>query len=79
MSVTGSKKAKGQKQSRKGSRHKFAGRNNGPARQRYWSSGRLEARKIRALMRDHGLTRSAARALWHATRKGRLKTGSGAG
>ena len=71
--AVGSKKAKGQKESRKGSRHKFGGRNNGPARQRYWSSGRLEARKIRSLMRDHGLTRLVAYALWHAVRKGRLR------
>lgn len=47
--------------------------NNGPARQRYWQEGRLRARKIRRLMKDHGMTREAATALWDWTRTTRLR------
>jgi hypothetical protein len=71
--IVGSKKKKGQQQSKKGSKHKFTGRNNGPARQKYWASGRLEARKIAALMQHNDLTRAEAYVLWHAARQGRKK------
>jgi hypothetical protein len=64
----------GSKSKKTGNKHKFVGRNNGPARQRYWTSGRLAERKIRNLMRHCGLTREQAYALWHAARKGRVKT-----
>jgi len=58
----------------KGNKHKYGGRNNGPARQRYWQSGRLEERKVRHLMVHNGMTRSAAMALWRSVRLGRRKT-----
>lgn len=64
------------KQGVKGNKHKFSGRNNGPARERYWRSGRLEERKVRALMRHNGLTRAQARALWLASRTTRRKFGT---
>lgn len=57
-----------------GNKHKWSGRNNGPSRQRYWSSGRLEARKVKALMKNTGMTRSAALVAWREARKGRMKT-----
>jgi len=60
-------------QRRKGSRHKFGGRNNGPSRQHYWSSGRLEEHKVEALMRHNRLTRGEAYSLWHRTRRTRMK------
>lgn len=47
---------------------KRPGANNGPARQRYWASGRLMKRKVKALMVHCGLTRAEAEAQWLATR-----------
>jgi hypothetical protein len=55
------------------SRHKFAGRNNGPSRQRYWASNRLEQHKVKALMLYNGLSRAEAVVLWNRTRTGRRK------
>lgn len=65
-------------QRKKGKKKKFAGRNNGPARERYWRTGRLEEHKVRALMRHNGLSRAAARALWLASRTTRRKTAAAA-
>lgn len=59
------KKAKG------APRSKRTGANNGPARQRYWASGRLMARKVKALMQHCGLTRAEAEVLWLDTRQRR--------
>lgn len=59
------------------SRHKFGGRNNGPARQRYWLSGRLRKRKVARLVRCCGMTPQAAEALWITTRR-RVKRGGAA-
>ena len=55
------------------SKHKFAGRNNGPARQRYWASNRLEQHKVKALMLT-GMTRAEAVAHWNSVRTTRRKT-----
>jgi hypothetical protein len=52
---------------------KKTGRNNGPARQRYWRSGRLEESKVYNLMRYNGMTRAAAIAYWRIARQGRMK------
>lgn len=54
-------------------RSKRLGANNGPARQRYWASGRLEERKIKAIMENDGCTRAVAYIRWHDSRKGRMK------
>ena len=54
--------------SRKKKHHKNAGDNNAPARQRYWQSGRLRDRKIKALMEHNGMTRAEATALWDEQR-----------
>lgn len=54
--------------SRKKKHRKNAGDNNGPARQRYWQSGRLRERKIKALMKHNGLTRAEATIQWDDTR-----------
>ena len=59
---------------RKRSEHKFTGRNNSPARERYWRENRLRERKIRNLMRHNGLTRAAAYLLWTSVRRTRMKT-----
>jgi hypothetical protein len=56
---------------KKGKKKKFAGRNNGPARGRYWSERRLKDRKIANLMRCCGLTRFEAEVAW--VRTGRMK------
>lgn len=53
---------------KKGKKKKFAGRNNGPARQRYRASGRLEEHKVRNLMRHSGMSRSEAIAHWRSVR-----------
>jgi hypothetical protein len=58
---------------KKGRIKSVAGRNNGPARQRYWSSGRLRERKIKAIMKNDGCTRAVAMARWLDHRKGRIK------
>jgi hypothetical protein len=58
---------------KKGKKHKFAGRNVGPARQRYWKEGRLRTRKVAALVRCCGLSEEAAIVLWDSTRQGRRK------
>lgn len=52
---------------------KVAGRNAGPARERYWRSGRLEDKKVRALVKHCGMSERDARALWRAERLGRIK------
>lgn len=44
---------------------KSKGKNNGPARQRYWASGRLEEHKVRHIMKDTELPRAVATQLWH--------------
>jgi hypothetical protein len=59
---------------KKGKKKKFAGRNNGPARQRYWQYDRLEEHKVKAIMRDTGMTRAEATVLWRSQRQGRRKT-----
>ena len=59
---------------KKGKKKKFAGRNNVPARQRYWQYDVLEKHKVKAIMRDTGMTREAATLLWRAQRQGRRKT-----
>ena len=53
-----------------GSRGGRPGRNDGPARQRYWSSGRLRDRKI-AAMRANGFSLGEATLTWNA--RGRRK------
>lgn len=53
---------------------KVTGRNDGPARKTYWRSGRLEARKVKALMEHNGMTRSEAVTHWRETRTSRVKT-----
>lgn len=55
-------------------KHKFKGRNNGPARERYWSGGMLKRHKVKNLMRHNGLTRAEAEVLWLDSRKGRMRT-----
>lgn len=55
------------------SKHKFAGRNNGPSRQRYWASNRLEQHKVKALMAHNDMTRAEAVALWNSVRTTRRK------
>ena len=50
---------------------KVAGRNVGPARERYWRERRLEAKKVRALIRCCGMSEADARALWRMERQGR--------
>lgn len=57
-----------------GNKHKYKGRNNGPARQRYWQGGVLEEHKVQALMDHNGMTRAEARAFWRSVRKTRIKT-----
>lgn len=56
------------------SRHKFSGRNNGPARQRYWADHRLQKHKVRNLMSYNGMSLVDATRLWISTRKTRMKT-----
>jgi hypothetical protein len=56
---------------KKGKKKKFAGRNNGPARGRYWSERRLMEHKIANLMRCCGMTRAEAVVAW--TRTARMK------
>ena len=56
-----------------GNKHKWSGRNNGPARQRYWALHRLEKNKVKALMKQ-GMTRQEAIWYWRDARKGRMKT-----
>lgn len=74
MAMSNKKLAKAQNKSRKtGNRHKWTGRNNGPARQRYWLSGRLEQNKVRSLMRHNGMTRQQATDYWRSVRMGRVK------
>jgi hypothetical protein len=57
---------------------KIAGRNNGPARQHYWASNKLEQHKVKALMRDTGMTRAEATVYWRAARGGRRMKSKGA-
>ena len=57
----------------KAHRSKASGHNNGPSRQRYWNSKRLEDRKIKAIMKNDGCTRAEAYIRWHDSRKGRMK------
>lgn len=52
-------------------RSKRNGANNGPSRQRYWASHRLEQRKVKALMKDTGMTRAEATVFWQNARAGR--------
>jgi hypothetical protein len=61
-------KGSGNKAAKGAPRSKRPGANNGEARQRYWSSGRLMERKIKNLMRFNHLTRAAATDLWMSTR-----------
>lgn len=56
---------------KKGKVKSVQGRNNGPARQRYWSSGRLRERKLKAIMANDGCTKEQAMARWGRT--GRMK------
>lgn len=46
-----------------------------PARARYWASKTLEKRKVRRLMKQHGLERLEATEKWKAERRGRVKGG----
>ena len=55
------------------SRHKFAGRNNGPARERYWRLGKLEEHKVRNLVRYNGMSVLEAKRFWFEVRKTRMK------
>lgn len=55
------------------SKHKFSGRNNGPARQKYWRTNKLQEKKVRALMEHNGMTRAEAVAHWNRVREGRRK------
>jgi hypothetical protein len=50
---------------------KRPGANNGPARQRYWASGRLRQNKVKNLMKHNGFTRAEAEAFWETARQGR--------
>lgn len=65
------------KQGTKGNKHKFQGRNNGPSRQKYWASGRLQERKVTAIMAATGKTRAEATIEWLDNRQGRMKRGGG--
>lgn len=58
---------------KKGKRHKFKDRNNGPARRRYWETGRLEQNKVKAIVRATGMSVAEARKYWRAARQGRKK------
>lgn len=58
---------------KKGKRKKFAGRNAGPARARYWQGGKLGEHKIKSLMLHNGMTRAEASRFWRDSRKGRIK------
>jgi len=57
-----------------GNKHKFKGRNNGPARQRYWQYGILRDHKVQSLMDHNGMTRIDARYFWDHARTHRVKT-----
>lgn len=59
-----------------GNKHKYKGRNVGPARERYWSTHRLRDRKVKRLMRCCGLTRAKALALWESQRTRRMRGGA---
>lgn len=52
---------------------KSKGKNNGPSRQSYWASGRLQAHKVKALMKHNGMTKEAATRFWLAARHTRKK------
>ena len=65
------------KQGIKGNKHKYAGRNNGPARQRYWASATLERHKVQAIMEDTGVSRAVATDRWRVARAGRRMKFSG--
>jgi hypothetical protein len=57
---------------------KHAGQNKGPARERYWLSGRLRAHKVKKIMRNPpGMTREKATLLWESTRRTRMKGAKG--
>lgn len=53
-----------------GNKHKFGGRNNGPARQKYWALHTLREHKVKALMLM-GMTRAEATVYWEQARGGR--------
>lgn len=52
-------------------RSKRGGANNGPSRQRYWATRRLEQHKVKALMAHSGMTRAQALVFWQDARGGR--------
>lgn len=54
-------------------RSKTGGANDTPSRRKYWASGILEKRKIKAIMKNFGLTRAEASLKWHSERKGRMR------
>lgn len=60
----------------KAHRSKRKGRNDSQSRRSYWASGRLEERKIKAIMLNEGCTRAEAYIQWHDSRKGRIKVNS---
>lgn len=55
------------------SRHKFGGRNNGPARQKYWNNATLREHKVKNLMLHNDMTRAEATTFWLSVRKMRAK------
>lgn len=58
---------------RKGKHHKFAGRNVGPARNRYWGENRLQVHKVRNLVRCNGMNEIDARLYWREVRTKRMR------
>ena len=56
---------------RQGKRGGRPGRNDGPARKRYWASNRLRERKIKNMESQNGMTRAEALAVW--ANRGRRK------
>ena len=67
--------AKKQSQAKKLSRHKFVGRNDRGARQRYWKYDVLKRHKVRNLVRCNGMTHDAAVQYWSSVRVRRIKKG----
>ena len=53
---------------------KYAGRNVGPARNRYWGDRRLQRHKVRNLVRCCGMSEKDALNYWLEVRQGRMRT-----
>jgi hypothetical protein len=56
---------------------KWRGANDSPSRDAYWRSKRLQARKVRNLVRHCGMSEAQALAYWLRVRTKRMRTSMG--